>query len=71
MQENEKVVQFMFPFSKQPEPGVRVKVFMKDGKKKTASCTEVAAPDFHGLQWYDVETRDAIDVNKIKGWLPI
>jgi len=27
--------------------------------------------DFNGLQWYDAETRKAVDVNQILGWLPL
>lgn len=64
------ILQMMYPFSKQPESGQKVRVFLKNGNIRVARCTQVDMPGFHGLQWYDSKTGYAIDVNNIDGWLP-
>jgi len=63
-------IKFMKPFHEQPEAGRKVIVFMKDGSERTANTCMVYSAGFTGLQWYDMKTRKAINVNEIKGWLP-
>ena len=70
--------QFMFPFEKQPDPGIIVRVFLKDGTETLANTTHVVSENFSGIQWYPFRKwgnhfrhGDALDVNQIKGWAPL
>lgn len=67
----ETLTQMMYPFSKQPEAGKRIRVFLKDGTKRKAFCCNVYSKSFTGLQWYGLYDRKSIDVNQIKGWWPL
>jgi hypothetical protein len=65
------VISFMYPFSIQPPTGILVKVFLKDGSERVARTCQVdnISTGFSALQWYDRNTRKAINVNFIKGWV--
>jgi len=59
----------MRPISDQPELGMLVKLFLKNGKEAVGHCTLIHSNGFSCLYWY-VKKRN-IGVDKIKGWMPI
>lgn len=65
------LTQLMRPFRDRPKPGQSVRIFLSDGSQEIGHCTLLHMNGASFIQWYDAKTRNVIDVNKIKGWMPI
>lgn len=64
------VLPLMHSRANAPKPGIIVRVFLKNGEERKASCTWITHAGGRELQWYDSQTRRVIDRDMIKGWMP-